>query len=233
MSTELELAPVLPIVLMGPPGSGKGTQAKLLASKDPSIRHVSTGDLFRREIASGSTLGLNLKGILDAGRLVSDEITNEVFESQVRVLLSDPVVRVLILDGYPRTGIQASFLLDLSHKNNRLSDPRVVELVVDEDELVHRLSGRLVNPRTGRVYHSVLNPPVRPGFCDDDGGALVSRADDQPETVRKRFRIYSDERNGIVGALGGETILNRLDGVGELSGIQRQLNDFIRSSLRS
>jgi adenylate kinase len=225
--------PVLPVILMGPPGSGKGTQAKLLASGNPAIRHVSTGDLFRKEIGSGSALGLKLKEILDAGQLVPDQRTNEVFESQIRKLLEDPSLQVLILDGYPRTASQAAFLLNLSHKNDRLTDPKVVELVVDEDELVSRLSGRLVNPRTGRVYHTSSNPPLRAGVCDEDGGALVSRPDDQPETVRKRFRIYSEQRDGIVKALGGEGVLKRLDGVGELASIQKRLEGFIQSSLRS
>lgn len=198
-------------VLLGAPGSGKGTQAKTLAAKNPGWVHISTGDLFRAEIASGSSLGNALKGVLAAGKLVSDEITNQVFESQVKQILTKGVVKVLMLDGYPRTAEQAETLNKFCAKTPSLTPPKVVEFHIDEEVVVKRLSDRLVNPRSGKIYHRVSNPPKITDVCDDDGGPLVQRPDDQPETIRKRFAIYAAARTGIVGALGGESSIKKVN----------------------
>lgn len=217
------------IVLLGPPGSGKGTQAKELAAKNTGWVHVSTGDLFRKEIHSGSQLGNSVKDILAAGRLVPDETTNSVFQSQVKALLAEKNPAVLLLDGYPRTGPQAQSLMAFYGGDKRLSVPRVIELAVSLDNVVFRLGGRLVNPRTGRVYHKVLNPPKKPGICDEDGGPLIQRDDDKEETIRKRYAIYTSERDSIVKGLGGQVV--SVNGEGELPQVTARLSEAIRKLL--
>ncbi|HVJ65743.1 MAG TPA: nucleoside monophosphate kinase [Bdellovibrionota bacterium] len=195
-------ASVVCVVLLGPPGSGKGTQAKRLVGRHQGWVHVSTGDLFRAEISSGSGLGVSVKATIDAGNLVSDETTNEVFASQLdKILKSKPQTKVLLLDGYPRTRPQAQALVALTKRRPDLADIKIVEFVASEELLVERLSGRRINPKTGRIYHLVSNPPTVPGRCDDDGTELVQRADDKPETIRSRYRLYVKERDGIVKGL--------------------------------
>ncbi len=194
------------VILLGPPGSGKGTQAKLLSDRHQGSQpwiHISTGDLFRKEIASGSQLGKTLQGILASGQLVSDDQTNDVFHSQVKVILNKNPACVLLLDGYPRTAVQAKFLRNLANSIPVLKEGIVVELRVPEDSLVERLTNRLVNPRTGGIYHKIFNPPKKPGICDVDGGPLIQRDDDKEETVRKRFAVYSMQRDAILEALKG------------------------------
>lgn len=191
------------VVLLGPPGSGKGTQAKRLVARHNGWVHVSTGDLFRAEIASGSPLGTSVKSTIDAGNLVSDETTNEVFASQLgKILIAKPETKVVLLDGYPRTKPQAEALVALAKRRSDLVDDiKIVEFVASEDLLVERLSGRRINSKTGRIYHLVSNPPQVPGRCDEDGSELVQRADDKPDTIRSRYRLYVKERDGIVGGL--------------------------------
>jgi len=199
------------IVLLGAPGSGKGTQAKALAAKNNAWIQISTGDLFRAEIASGSALGLSVKDIMASGKLVSDDVTNQVFESQVKQILGKRPAKVLMLDGYPRTASQAESLKLFCAGNLGLSQPVVIEFHIDEDIVVKRLSDRLVNAKTGKIYHRVSNPPKKAGVCDEDGSALIQRPDDQPETIRKRFAIYRDSRDGIVQVLGGEKSLKKVN----------------------
>jgi adenylate kinase len=199
------------VVLLGAPGSGKGTQAKLIASQNPGWIHISTGDLFRTEINSGSPLGLSVKDVLTSGKLVSDDVTNQVFESQVRQILSKQAPKVLLLDGYPRTAPQAESLKRFAAASSNLGAPFVIEFKIDEKVVIARLSDRLVNPRTGKIYHRVSNPPKVLGICDEDGGVLIQRSDDQPETIRKRFKIYEEARSGIVNCLNGESALKKVN----------------------
>jgi len=220
------------IVLLGPPGSGKGTQAKRMQDAHPKWVHVSTGNLFRAEITSGSDLGNSVKDILAEGRLVSDEVTNKVFKSQLLKILDAGGAETLILDGYPRTSGQAAYLVDLVKRENRLAEPVPVELSVPESEVVNRLAGRWVNPRTGRVYHEKLNPPQKEDFCDDDGGELIQRPDDRPEVIRSRYKLYVEQRDGIVSGLGSKDKLVPVDGQGSLEEISRRLEQVF-ANLRS
>ena len=210
------------VVLMGPPGSGKGTQAKGLADKFPGWVHISTGDLFRGEISSNSALGSSVKTTLAKGKLVSDELTNQIFRSQVEKIMTSQSPKVLMLDGYPRTSAQAGFLMNFCLEKG-LGRPHVVEFFISEDGVVTRLQDRLINPRTGRIYHKVTNPPKKPGICDDDGGALVQRPDDRPETIRARYRLYQEQRDGIQAAIGGPESLRQIEAIGSPTDVERTL----------
>jgi adenylate kinase len=219
---------------MGAPGSGKGTQAKALASKNPGWVHISTGDLFRKEISSGSPLGTSIRDILAHGKLVSDDVTNEVFESQVLQLLQSLQPNVLLLDGYPRTENQARFLVDFCKKRaSELQAPVVVEMDIAEGTVVARLADRLINPRTGRIYHRISNPPKVAGICDDDGGPLLQRPDDQPETIRSRYQLYRKERDGIVRGLGGSEIVKHVSAELPPAQVTVELSKLIGSPTRA
>jgi len=215
------------IVLLGPPGSGKGTQAKGLQDTHPGWVHVSTGNLFRSEISSGSPLGLSVKDILARGELVSDEVTNKVFESQVLKLLEASRVEALVLDGYPRTRAQAEHLMGLVARHTGLARPVPVELKVSESEVVGRLAGRWVNPRTGRVYHERLNPPKKAGVCDDDGESLIQRSDDKPDVIRSRYKLYIEQRDGIVEGLRARDRLLQIQGEGPLDQVGVRLEKVV------
>src|SRR5512142_159384 len=158
------------LVLLGPPGAGKGTQAKLLASRY-KVPHISTGDMFRDHKARGTEIGKKVQAIMDAGGLVTDDITN----AMVKDRLSRPdVAPGFILDGYPRTVGQAEFLDELLRSLGRSID-RALSYEVPEETVVERISGRRSCPKCGAVYHVSGNPPARTGFCDRDDTALVQR----------------------------------------------------------
>jgi adenylate kinase len=174
------------LILLGPPGAGKGTQAKLLAST-LAIPHISTGDMFRDHKARGTDIGKRVQAIMDSGGLVTDDITNAMVEER----LSRPDVAAgCILDGYPRTVGQAGFLDGLLSRTGR-SLGRVVSYEVSEEALVDRIGGRRSCPTCGAVYHVAQNPPRKAGACDKDGVALVQREDDKPENVRQRMKEYA------------------------------------------
>ena len=173
------------LVLLGPPGAGKGTQAKLL-SRELQVPHISTGDMFRDHKARGTEIGRKVQAIMDSGGLVPDEITNDM----VKERLSRPdVAQGFILDGYPRTTAQAAFLEAVLRSLGRTLD-RVVNYQVAQQLLVERMSGRRSCPRCGTVYHLTANPPRQAGICDRDGAELVLRVDDRPESVAKRLQEY-------------------------------------------
>lgn len=173
------------LVLLGPPGAGKGTQAKLL-SRELQVPHISTGDMFRDHKARGTEIGRKVQAIMDSGGLVPDEITNDM----VKERLSRPdVAQGFILDGYPRTTAQAAFLEAVLRSLGRTLD-RVVNYQVAQQLLVERMSGRRSCPSCGTVYHLTANPPRQAGICDRDGAELVLRVDDRPESVAKRLQEY-------------------------------------------
>jgi adenylate kinase len=171
------------LILLGPPGAGKGTQAKLLA-RDLKIPHISTGDMFRDHKARATELGKRIQAIMDSGGLVPDEITNDMVKDR---LGRPDVARGFILDGYPRTTAQAEFLDGLLRT---LGPVRVLSYEVAEKLLVDRMSGRRSCSTCGAVYHVTANPPRVADTCDKDGAALVLRDDDKPETVARRLQEY-------------------------------------------
>ena len=173
------------LILLGPPGAGKGTQAKMLAA-GLGVPHISTGDMFRDHKARGTEIGKKIQAIMDSGGLVTDDITNDM----VKERLSRPdVARGLILDGYPRTLAQAEYLETLLRSLGRAVD-KVVSFEVSEAALVERIGGRRSCPKCGAVYHLKSSPPRQAGICDRDGTALVLREDDKPENVKKRMQEY-------------------------------------------
>jgi len=174
------------LILLGPPGAGKGTQAKLLASW-LGVPHVSTGDMFRDHKARGTGLGKQVQAIMDSGALVTDEITNAMVAER---LTRPDGARGFILDGYPRTTAQAEFLEGQLQPAGR-SVSRVISYEVPQEVVVARIGGRRSCPLCGSVYHLVASPPRSPGVCDRDGTALVLREDDRPENVRRRMDEYA------------------------------------------
>jgi len=180
----------LVVVFLGPPGSGKGTQAKELSGEIAGLKHVSTGDLFRSEMALKSEVGLLVDETIKAGRLVDDEMTYKVLKNQLLRIIEEKAPKCFIFDGYPRNGNQVLDLSKLLKEIPSLKGPVFFELMLPKDVIVERISGRLVNPRLGIVYHKTERPPRVPGVCDSDGGELVQRADDKPEVVGGRFDVY-------------------------------------------
>ncbi len=181
------------LLLFGPPGSGKGTQAVLLADA-LKVPHVSTGDMFRHHVKEGAELGRRVKEIMDAGQLVPDELVNEMVEERLR---QPDCAGGFILDGYPRTIPQAE-LLDCLLKN--LSrEPVVVEIVVDYNIIVSRITARRSCPVCGAIYNLQGNPPKQDNVCDRDGTPLVHREDDTEEVLRKRFEAYNEQTLPVLG----------------------------------
>jgi adenylate kinase len=202
------------LVLLGPPGAGKGTQAKLLAA-ELRIPHISTGDMFRDHKARGTEIGKKVQAIMDSGGLVTDDVTN----AMVAERLSRPDVAAgFILDGYPRTAAQAEYLDGLLRGMGRALG-RCLSYEVAEDVLVERMSGRRSCPTCGAVYHVSQSPPRKPGLCDREGAALVQRDDDRPETVKKRLQEYAAKTEPLRRFYRERKVLAEVDGVGTPEGI--------------
>lgn len=196
------------IVMFGPPGVGKGTQSAKLAARY-TIPAFSTGDMFRAAISGNTPLGQKIKATMDAGDLVSDDVVNELVMDR----LSQPdCARGLILDGYPRTVAQVKVLDDWLAKRNMVLD-HVVELVVDREELVKRLAGRLYAPASKKTYHATFAPPRVAGRCDVTGEELIHRDDDKPDVVRHRFDVYIKNTQPVLDYFAADGRLKRLDGM--------------------
>ena len=172
------------LILLGPPGAGKGTQADLLC-KEFNIPKISTGDMLREAIANQTDLGKEVSSILDSGALVSDEIIGSLLEER---LSNDDCANGYLLDGVPRTLGQASIL-----ERMEIEFTNVIEIKVDDEVIVNRMSGRRVHPQSGRNYHIDFNPPKKEGVDDLTNEPLIQREDDKPETVLKRLDVYHEE----------------------------------------
>ena len=177
------------IVLLGGPGAGKGTQA-LRLMKQFNIPQISTGDMLRAAIAAGSALGLSAKKIMDSGQLVSDDIMIGLVEER---LACDDCRQGFLLDGFPRTIPQAQAL-----KKAGIKLDYVIEIAVDDEEIVQRISGRRIHPGSGRVYHIHSHPPKKEGIDDETGEPLVLRDDDQEHIIRKRLNVYHEQTEPLI-----------------------------------
>jgi adenylate kinase len=181
------------LILFGPPGSGKGTQAKLLKSC-LGWPHISTGDMLREHVQAADDLGREVAAVMKAGKLVSDDLANRLVEN--RLERSD-VANGIILDGYPRTVAQAAAMSKLLEAKG--FRPVVVHLKVDYNRIVARLSGRRLCPTCGTLYNLVSNPPRVPGLCDNDGTSLIVREDDREEVIRQRLDAYDRQTVPVLG----------------------------------
>ncbi len=198
------------LVLFGPPGAGKGTQAKLLA-RDLGVPHISTGDMFRDHKSRGTEIGKKVQAIMDSGGLVTDDIT----KAMVKERLSRPDVGSgLILDGYPRTTAQAGYLDKLLSSLGKRID-RVLSYEVADNVLVDRMGGRRSCPKCGTVYHVSASPPKKDGVCDRDATKLVQRDDDRPETVTKRLHEYQVKTEPLKRYYHERSLICEIEGVGE------------------
>jgi len=211
------------LVLVGPPGAGKGTQAQFVAAH-LAVPQISTGDIFRANVSQGTPLGQEAKKFMDAGDLVPDEVTI----AMVRERLAQPdAQRGFLLDGFPRTVPQAEeFDRILADMGTRLDV--VLELVVDDDEVVRRLSGRRTCRSCGHIWHVDFDPPTKEGSCDNCGGELFQRDDDQPDTIRHRLEVYSEQTAPLIGYYAERGILVGIDATGPVDDVTERASAALR-----
>jgi len=210
------------IVLLGPPGAGKGTQASKI-SETFSIPHIATGDIFREAVKKGTELGRKAKEYMERGELVPDEIVNGIVKERI----SEPdCSNGFILDGYPRTLNQAKALDEMLAEMNRKIDI-VLNISVSEDNVVKRLSNRRVCKRCGAIYHLITNPPKKEGVCDKCGGELYQREDDREEVIRNRLSVYRKQTEPIIKYYEEEGLLVNIDGNREIEEVWDQIKRAI------
>jgi adenylate kinase len=195
------------IVLMGPPGAGKGTQAEFIKKAYP-IPHISTGDMFRDAVSRETELGKEAKKYMDAGKLVPDEVTIGIVEER----LGEADCKTgFLLDGFPRTTVQAEALDKVLNSTDRKIDV-AINIAVPNDILIKRLSGRVSCKECKVVYNLQSNPPAIEGICDNCGGELIQRSDDQGETVAKRLEVYQKQTNPLLAYYARQNVLQEIDG---------------------
>jgi adenylate kinase len=207
------------VILLGSPGSGKGTQAQFIIESF-GIPQISTGDMLRAAVREGTPLGLEAKKIMDAGQLVSDEIILGLIKERIS---QQDCSNGFLLDGFPRTITQADGLANMGVELDH-----VVEIVVDDEEIVKRLSGRRVHPGSGRTYHLEFNPPRIEGMDDETGEPLQQRDDDKEETVRRRLNVYHDQTKPLVDYYQAKTKTSdvrftSIPGIGSVSDIRERI----------
>ena len=209
------------VILLGPPGAGKGTQAQFITEKY-SVPQISTGDMLRSAVKAGTELGLKVKDIMTSGGLVSDEIIIALVKERIE---QPDCVGGFLFDGFPRTIPQAQALVDAN-----VSIEYVVEIAVDDEQIVSRLSGRRVHEDSGRVYHIEHNPPKTAGLDDETQDPLIQRPDDKEETIRNRLSIYHSQTKPLVEFYQGLSAteadapkFSTVDGLGSLNDVQARL----------
>ena len=207
------------VILLGPPGAGKGTQAQFITEKY-GIPQISTGDMLRSAVKAGTELGLKVKDIMASGGLVSDEIIIALVKERIQ---QDDCNNGFLFDGFPRTIPQAEALVDAG-----IAIEHVVEIAVDDEEIVSRLSGRRVHEGSGRVYHIQHNPPKIEGLDDETNEPLIQREDDREETIRNRLSVYHSQTKPLVdfytqlSATDGP-VFSTIDGLGKLDEVQSRI----------
>ena len=211
------------LVLVGPPGAGKGTQAQFIASHF-AVPKISTGDIFRANVSEGTELGLEARKYMDAGDLVPDEVTIGMVQDRLK---QDDASEGFLLDGFPRTVHQAEVLDDMLAGQGVAVDV-VLELVVDDDEVVRRLSGRRTCRRCGHVWHVDFDPPADAGACDRCGGELFQRDDDREDTIRHRLEVYADQTSPLIGYYGDRGLLRGVDATGPVEDVTDRAINALR-----
>lgn len=209
------------VILLGPPGAGKGTQAQFITERY-SVPQISTGDMLRAAVKAGSALGLEVKEVMASGGLVSDDLIIALVKERIS---QDDCKNGFLFDGFPRTIPQAQAIIDAG-----IVIDAVVEISVDDEEIVARLSGRRVHENSGRIYHVQHNPPMVQGVDDETGEALVQRPDDSEDTVRNRLEVYHTQTQPLVQFYSSLADQNdaaprfsTVDGLGLLSDVQARL----------
>jgi adenylate kinase len=205
------------VILLGPPGAGKGTQAKRLTARY-GIPQLSTGDILRKAVADGTPLGKKAKALMDAGKLVPDGIVNAIIDE---ALGSPHAAKGFLLDGFPRTVPQATALDEMLQRRGKRID-QVIALEVPTEVLVERLSGRATCPRCQTSYGKD-SPPKRPGICDNDGEKLVVRPDDMPDRVRQRMIEYQSKTALLIGYYRERGVVRPVNGVGTVDEVEKRI----------
>jgi len=212
------------LVLVGPPGAGKGTQAQYIA-QSRSVPKISTGDIFRANVSSGTDLGQLAKRYMDKGDLVPDDVTVAMVSDR---LAARDALAGFLLDGFPRTVPQAEQLDDVLRERQKAKLDVVLELVVDDDEVVRRLSGRRTCRTCGTVWHIDFDPPTVDGICDHDGGELFQRDDDKAETVRHRLEVYYEQTAPLVTFYAARGLLVGIDAMGPVDDVTDRALEALR-----
>ena len=214
------------LILVGPPGAGKGTQAQFL-SEHFAIPHVATGDIFRVNLREGTALGVEAKAYMDSGELVPDILTNAMVADR---LIKSDVANGFLLDGFPRNILQAEVLdAILSQAGTQLD--AALELTVESREIIRRLAGRRICRNCGRTWHLDFDPPSAPGTCDDCGGEIYQREDDNESTVLRRLQVYSEQTEPIVGYYRHQGVLISISAMGEVSEITNRAISALRAAV--
>jgi adenylate kinase len=211
------------LVLVGPPGAGKGTQAQFIAAHF-AIPKISTGDIFRANVSQGTPLGRQAKRYMDAGDLVPDVVTIAMVRDR---LAEDDATDGFLLDGFPRNVPQAETLDAMLAELGTKLDV-VLELVVDDEEVIRRLSGRRTCRNCGHIWHVDFEPPAKQGICDDCGGELFQRDDDLPETIRHRLDVYAEQTAPLVAFYADRGILIGIDATGLVEDITDRAIEALR-----
>jgi len=206
------------LILMGPPGSGKGTQAEFI-SKGFNIPHISTGDMFRKAISEKTELGTKAKEYLDSGRLVPDEVTVGIVEERLQ---QDDCLQGFLLDGFPRTVAQAE-ALDEFIAGMPFELDAVINIEVPREEILKRLTGRRMCRECGASYHVDFSPPLQPDRCDKCGGDLYQRDDDKESTINKRLDVYKEQTEPLIAYYGERGLLKNIDGNQDIKGVLKAI----------
>jgi adenylate kinase len=208
------------LILLGPPASGKGTQAKLLSERN-SLAHIATGDMLREAIRQNTPEGRLAAPYVQSGQLVPDDLVNEIVNACFR---KEHRPENFVMDGYPRTVAQAASFEQVLHQQFLAIDA-VVQLVVPDDEIVARVSGRWIcpNPTCNATYHTLYRPPKVPGVCDVCGSKLVQREDDREETIRARLKIYHQKAADLLAYYQEQGLLRQVPGSGEVETVYNRI----------
>ena len=212
----------LNLILLGPPGAGKGTQAERLVD-DFGLPYYATGDILRAAVKEESELGTEAKDYMDKGDLVPDDLICRVIMERID---KPEAADGFLLDGFPRTIPQANVLTDaLERRSRRLTAALLID--VEDEEVIRRLSGRRICVKNGHLYHVEFDPPKHEGVCDQDGRKLLQREDDKPETVRKRLEVYHAQTTPLIEYYEGRDLLRRFDG----TRAPTEVHDHIRATI--
>ena len=214
------------LVLVGPPGAGKGTQAQFIAEHE-GVPKISTGDIFRANVSQGTPLGLQAKEFMDRGDLVPDEVTIDMVRNRLR---EKDAVEGFLLDGFPRTVPQAETLDDILRETADAKLDVVLELVVDNEEVVRRLSGRRTCRTCNHIWHVDFDPPQTAGVCDIDGGELFQRDDDKPATITNRLEVYDEQTAPLIAYYANRGVLVGIDATGPVDDVTLRAIDALRPS---